>query len=90
VEAAAMAVVLRMVGAARPGPLAAAAGLGRARRHGGEAGLALVLGGGARPGLGRLEASGMDAARAPRSAGERAVGPLVLAWFAALPLLQRR
>ena len=37
-----------------------------------------------------LEASGVEAARAPRSGAERAVGLLPLAWFAALPFLLRR
>jgi hypothetical protein len=37
-----------------------------------------------------LEASGVAAARAPRSGAERAVGLLPLAWFAALPFLLRR
>jgi hypothetical protein len=37
-----------------------------------------------------FEASGIAAARAPRSAGEQAVGLLPLAWFAALPFLLRR
>ena len=53
------------------------------------AGLAVVLaaewalGGG-------LELSGIAAARAPRSAAERALGLPLLAWFAALPLVLRR
>jgi hypothetical protein len=37
-----------------------------------------------------LDASGIAAARAPRSAGERTVGLLVFLWFAALPLVLRR
>ena len=37
-----------------------------------------------------LDASGLSEARAPRSAAERAVGLLPLAWFAALPFLLRR
>ncbi len=37
-----------------------------------------------------LELSGIAGARAPRSLAERAVGPVVLAWFAVLPLLLRR
>jgi len=37
-----------------------------------------------------FEASGIAAARAPRSDAERAVGLLPLAWFAALPFLLRR
>jgi len=37
-----------------------------------------------------LEASGIAGARAPRSPAERAVGPAVLVWFAAQPLLLRR
>lgn len=34
--------------------------------------------------------SGIAEARAPRSPAERAVGPALLLWFAALPLLLRR
>ena len=37
-----------------------------------------------------LDASGLSEARAPRSAAERSVGLLPLAWFAALPFLLRR
>lgn len=37
-----------------------------------------------------LQASGIDAARVPRSAPERAVGPVLLLWLAAAPLLLRR
>ena len=37
-----------------------------------------------------FEASGVAEARAPRSPAELAVGPALLLWFAALPLLLRR
>ncbi len=53
------------------------------------AGLALVLLAEAALAL-LLDLGGVAEARAPRSAGERAVGLLPLAWFAALPLLLRR
>ena len=53
------------------------------------AGLALVLLAEAALSL-AFEASGVAAARAPRSEAERAVGLLPLAWFAALPFLLRR
>jgi hypothetical protein len=88
VEAAAMAVVLPLVARRVLDRLPPRQGWD-ARGAMAAAGLALVLGAELALGL-ALEASGIDAARAPRSAGERAVGPLVLAWFAALPLLQRR
>ena len=52
-------------------------------------GLALVLLAEAALAL-ALDASGIAEARAPRSAGERAVGLPLLAWFAALPLLLHR
>ena len=52
-------------------------------------GLALVLLAEAALAL-ALDAGGIAEARAPRSAGERAVGLPLLAWFAALPLLLRR
>ena len=87
-EAAALAVLL---------PLAARSVLDRLPpRQGWEAraalaatGLALVLLAEAALAL-ALDASGIAEARAPRSAGERAVGLPLLAWFAALPLLLRR
>jgi hypothetical protein len=37
-----------------------------------------------------FETSGIAEARAPRSPAELAVGPALLLWFAALPLLLRR
>jgi hypothetical protein len=37
-----------------------------------------------------FEASGIAGARAPRSTAEQAVGPALLLWFAALPLVLRR
>lgn len=37
-----------------------------------------------------LDASGVAEARTPRSAAERTVGPALLLWFAALPLVLRR
>ena len=87
-EAAAMAVLL---------PLAARSVLDRlpprqgwaARAAVATAGLALVLLAEAALSL-AFEASGVAAARAPRSEAERAVGLLPLAWFAALPFLLRR
>ena len=53
------------------------------------AALAVVLVGEAALSL-LFEASGIAEARAPRSPAELAVGPALLLWFAALPLLLRR
>jgi hypothetical protein len=53
------------------------------------AGLAVVFAGEAVLFL-LFESSGIAEARAPRSLAERAVGPALLLWFAALPLLLRR
>lgn len=61
----------------------------RARAAMAGVGLAVVLLSEAALGL-ALEASGMAAARAPRSLAEQAVGLPLLLWLAALPLALRR
>ncbi len=87
-EAAAMAVLLPLAARSVLDRLPPRQGWG-ARAAMAAAGLALVLLGELALGA-LLELSGVAEARAPRSAGERAGGLPLLAWFAALPLLRRR
>ncbi len=87
-EAGAMAVLLPLVARRVLDRMPPRQGLG-ARVALAAAGVAVVLAAEAALSL-AFDASGIAEARAPRSPAELAVGPALLLWFAALPLLLRR